>query len=355
MLKFLEPKKYPIAGIDISNGSLKVMQLKKMNDHYVIQHYAHEPLAPNIMANKEIKNPQALADALYNLFSKSKIETRHVAFALSGNAVVTRVIQLDTSLHGREILSQIEAESDKYLPYPFDQLNLDYQILRPQSSRGPNLMDVQIAAVRSEYLQVFLDVMKLANLVPKIVEIESFSIERAFNLISHFLPNKGKNVKVALIDIGGQITTMHVFLNGEIIYSKEQNFGGGQLTEQIQRRYSLSYEEALSAQINQSLPDDYIHEILEPFKELIAQQIHRAIQLYYSSEQESLIDYIALAGGTVNVMGLDESISQLTSTKTYIVNPCVDMVLEPNLNLSDIALEGPKLLICTGLAMRGIE
>ena len=72
-------------------------------------------------------------------------------------------------------------------------------------------------------------------------------MERAFRLIREQLDDQRDQV-VAIVDIGSTMTTLSVLVDGKTIYTREQLFGGRQLTEEIQRRYGLSEEEAGACQ-----------------------------------------------------------------------------------------------------------
>lgn len=343
-----------LVGVDISNSSIKAMELMKDNNQYSIQAYGNVMLPPNAVVDKNIKDVKVVADALSTLLNSSKFSTQNVAVALSGASVITRVIQIDANLKENEILDQISLEADRYIPYPLEEVNLDFQILGP-SKKNSQLMDVMLAAARIETIDAYLEALNMAGLKVKIVEVESFSLERAFSLITDKLPNQGVNQRIALLDIGGATTTLSVFHNQDVIYNRDQGFGGRQLTEEIQRRYSLSIKEALAAQKLGGLPEEYVTEVLEPFRETVAQQINRALEFYYSSEQHGELDYIALVGGTASIPDLDEAVYQRTTIKTIVANPISEMLIGSNVKSDLIINDGPSLMLCCGLAMRSFD
>ena len=79
------------------------------------------------------------------------------------------------------------------------------------------------------------------------------------------------------------MTSLSVIENDELIYTREQAFGGKQLTEEIMRRYGLAYEEAGRLKKVGGLPENYVPEVLDPFKETMAQQVSRFLQFFYTS------------------------------------------------------------------------
>ncbi|MCW8982819.1 MAG: pilus assembly protein PilM, partial [Gammaproteobacteria bacterium] len=134
-----------------------------------------------------------------------------------------------------------------------------------------------------------------------------------------------------------------------------QTFGGKQLTEDIQRRYGLSYEEAGMAKRQGGLPDDYQMEVLEPFKRMMVQQVGRALQFFYSSSQYSSVDHIVLAGGSSSIEGIAELIAEQEGVPTTIANPFANMSISSSIKTQVLANDAPALMIACGLALRSYD
>jgi type IV pilus assembly protein PilM len=190
---------------------------------------------------------------------------------------------------------------------------------------------------------------------PAVVDIEAHAMKRAFELIKPQLGNNPEDLVVAIIDIGATMTTLSVLADDRSIYTREQLFGGKQLTEEIQRRYSLSFEEAGLAKKQGGLPDDYEEEVLQPFKEAVLQQVTRSLQFFFSSSQYDDVDYIVLAGGTASIDGLGDMIENKLGTPTLIANPFVDMALANKVDADALANDAPAMMIACGLAMRSFD
>ena len=182
-----------------------------------------------------------------------------------------------------------------------------------------------------------------------------YALERAFSTSKTQLPDDSDDQVVALVDIGASLTTLSNMHQGKSIYTREQVFGGAQLTEEIMRRYGLSFEEAGLAKKQGGLPDDYEPEVLEPFKESILQQVSRALQFFYSSSQFGDVDHIVLAGGCAVIDGLDELIEERLGHSVSIANPFADMSLSPKVNAQALAKDAPSMMIATGLALRSFD
>lgn len=228
---------------------------------------------------------------------------------------------------------------------------MDFEVIGPSES-DPDRVDVLLAASRGENVDVRVGASDLGGLTCKIVDVEAFALENAFSLLAKELPTGGVGEAIALVDIGATMTTLSVLSDLKIVYAREQVFGGKQLTEEIQRRYGLTYEEAGLAKRQGGLPDNYGPEVLQPFKESMAQQINRALQFFYSSSQVGQVDRIVLAGGCASIPGADEMIAEKTGVEISIANPFQNMSLSSKVRGQALTNDAPSLMIACGLAMR---
>jgi type IV pilus assembly protein PilM len=267
--------------------------------------------------------------------------------------VITKTVEMNAGLNADEMDFQIRAEADQYIPYPLEEVALDWELAGP-SDKSPDMVNVLLAACRSETVERRKDSVEIAGYEVAKVDVEAFCTERAFALLEAQVA--GENVEtVAVLDIGATMTTLSVMHNGKSIYTREQLFGGRQLTEDIMRRYGLSEDDAQRAKLEGGVPDDYESEILGPFREAVVQQVSRSLQFFYSSSQFNDVDSIILAGGTSSIPGLAEQVQDTIGTPTVVANPFVSMTLSQKVNATWLANDAPSLMIAAGLAMRSFD
>jgi type IV pilus assembly protein PilM len=349
-------KRPPLLGLDISTTAVKLLELSKSGSRYRVESYAAVPLPPNSVIEKNIADVEGVAEAIKGAVKRSGTRTKHAVVAVAGSAVITKVISMPASLSEEEMESQIEVEADQYIPYPLEEVNLDFEVLgKDPEEEDSDLVDVLLAASRSENVDVRVDALELASLTAKVVDVEAYAMENAFGLIADQMPDAGVGRTIAVVDIGATMTTLNVLHNLKTIYTREQVFGGKQLTEEIQRRYGLSYEEAGMAKRQGGLPDDYVPEVLEPFKEAMAQQVSRSLQFFFSSSQYNEVDQIVLAGGSSSISGVDALIEQQLGVPTMVANPFKNMSIAPRIKAQVLAQDAPALMIACGLALRTFD
>lgn len=354
MFGIFSRKNLDIVGIDISSDAVKVLELAKEAQQYRVMSYAVAALPAGTIVDKEVKHPELLVTSIQDALSKAQTQAKLAAISLPDSLVITKVIQLDSSLSDEEIENQIAVEADKYIPYPLEEVSLDFTVLGPVSNKE-NLADVLLAASRRTNVDSRVEALAEAGLTTKIVDVESYAIERACQLIIHQLPNRGLDQTIAVIDFGSQVTHLIILQNMQAIFARHETFGGKQLTEAIQRHYGLNYAEAGLAKKTGNLPEDYIQEVLNPFKKLAIVQVRRALQFFFSSHQEDKIHHIILAGGTVKIPGLAEEIEQQIGISTLIANPFEEMLIAPHVNQERLKEDASALMVCCGLALRKFQ
>jgi type IV pilus assembly protein PilM len=351
---FFKPKKPPVVGLDISSTAIKLLELGKSGDRLRVESYAVEPLPPNSVIEKNIADVEAVGEAIKRAAKRSGSRTKSAAAAVAGSAVITKTIAMPAALSEEDMEQQIQLEADQYIPYPLEEVNLDFEVLGP-TENDPERVDVLLAASRSENVDVRVAAIELAGLKAKIIDVEAYAMENAFSMLAPQLPEQGIDQTIAVVDVGATMTTLNVMHDLKTIYTREQVFGGKQLTEEIQRRYGLSYEEAGMAKRQGGLPDNYVPEVLEPFKDAMAQQVSRSLQFFFSSSHYSNVDHIVLAGGSAMIPGIDEMIADKLGVHTSIANPFTNMTLASRVKAQSLSNDAPALMIACGLAMRSFD
>lgn len=351
-MRLFSSKSRQLVGVDVSSTSVKLVELQKMQSTFRLKSYAIETLPQGLVVDKTIADTEAVGDIIYNLVKRAGLSTKQAATAVSGSAVITKIIDMDTNLSDIEREAQIRLDADQYIPYPLAEVNLDFEVLGP-SEVDPEKVQVLLAASRSENVEQRVDALAIGGFATKVIDIESHSIERAFNLMVDNLPNNPN--LVALVDIGHTQMTLFIANQGKFVYSREQLFGGAQLTEAIQARYGLTYEEATTYKREQSLPDDYYSEVLSPFMENIIQQITRSLQFYYSSSQFNNVDHIVLCGGSASIPGLVNMVQNKLGILVSIANPFVNMSIDSRIDNDQLTTDAPSLMAACGLALRSFD
>ncbi|MCB1842430.1 MAG: pilus assembly protein PilM [Halioglobus sp.] len=343
----------PVLGIDISSTTVKLLELSHTQGQYRVESYAVSSLPQDAVIEKNVNDVDGVANAVRTVVAQSRTKLKNVAVAVAGSSVITKMIDMPEGLSDDDMETQLTLEADQYIPYPLEEVAIDFEIQGPSPEREGQV-EVLLAACRRETIDARVEAIEAAELTPKIMDVEAYAMERAFFLLQSQLDLSDQST-VAVVDIGATMTTLSVLHNGQTIYTREQLFGGKQLTDEIMRRYGLPLEEAGLAKKQGGLPDDYEPEVLDPFKDAVVQQVARSLQFFFSSSQYNDVDQIILAGGVASMDGLEELVQEKLGTPTAVANPFASMSISSRVNAVALSSDAPAMMIACGLALRSFD
>lgn len=353
-MSWFNQKQNAVLGIDISTAAVKLLEISKIGTRYRVESYAVAPLPQEAFVDKHIANIDIVAEAVKAAVNQSGTRLKQACVAVSGSTVMSKVITVPASLSEMEIEDQVMDEATQYVPYALDEVSLDFEVQKINDN-NPDLLDVLLVASRKENVNDRIEVLNKAGLKAKIVDVEAFAMENAFKLVVDQIDGFGPEKTIAVADVGATMTTLNVIYDGHAVYTREQGFGGKQLTEEIQRRYGFSYEEAGLAKKRGGLPERYVVDVLEPFKKAMAQQISRAMQFFISSSANRTVDSIILAGGCASIPGVVNLVEQTLGITTYLANPFINMALSNRVKPQNLSADAPALMLACGLALRSFD
>ncbi len=339
-------------GLDISSSSVKLVELSRDKaGNLVLDRCAIEPLERGWITDGNVEKFDEVAEAVRRLVKKSGTRTKEVAMALPASAVITKKIVLPGGLTESELEIQVESEASQYIPFSLDEVSLDFCVVGPSATSSGDV-EVLFAASRKEKVQDRQGLAEAAGLKPIVVDVESYASRLATARLIENFPNKGVDIIVALFQVGALTTSMQVIKNDEVLYERDQAFGGAQLTQLIVRQYGFSPEEAESKKCSGDLPEDYESGVLKPFVESMAQEIGRALQFFFTSTPHHKVDYVMLAGGSSALPGLTESVTRHTTFASMRADPFQGMTIGENVREKKIRREAASYLTSCGLALR---
>jgi type IV pilus assembly protein PilM len=349
---FFSRQPAPLLGLDISSSSVKLVELNRDGaGNLVLERCAIEPLDRGWITDGNVEKFDEVAEAVRRVVKKSGTRTKNVAMALPPSAVITKKIILPGGMSEAELEIQVESEANQYIPFSLDEVSLDFCVVGPSTTSAGDV-EVLIAASRKEKVQDRQGLAEAAGLKPVVIDVESYASRLATTRLIENLPNKGADTMVALFEIGAYTASMQVLRNNEVLYDRDQAFGGAQLTQLIVRQYGFSMEEAEAKKRNGDLPDDYTSGVLKPFVDSMAQEIGRALQFFFTSTPYNRVDYVMVAGGSAALQGLTEAVTQHTSFACSLVDPFEGMELGSGIREKKMRREAPSYLTSCGLAMR---
>ena len=355
MIGQLFKKPQPLmVGIDIGSHSVKAVLLSQKETHYRLEAFAVEPMPKGAMAERTIQDIEAVGRVINKIRKKLPKNVSDAATAVSGQAVITKIIFMDVALTDAELESQIEIEADSLIPYPLDEVSLDFEKLDVNEA-DPSKVNVLLSAARTESVEARAGAVESGGFMPKVVDVEAYALSRNLELCYDLLPEDAPEKVVAFIDVGASMTLISVTQNGETLYTRDQVFGGEQYTNSIVSYYNKSFEDAELAKTSGDLPPNYTFEVLAPFQTSFLQQVRRAIQMFLTTSGKEQVDYIVLSGGTSLIAGLDKLLIDELGIHSVTMNPFEQMELAPSVDRESLEKQQAQLAVATGLALRSFS
>jgi type IV pilus assembly protein PilM len=345
----------PLIGLDITTSSIKIIEFTQSGKTYRAECYSAEPTPPNSINEKTIVDAEAVGEAIRRAVKRSGTKTQEVAIAISGDAAITKVIQMPRNLTENELEGQVEIQADQYIPFPMEEVSFDFEVMGP-SANDPDMNDVLLVATRTENVEQRQAAVAAAGLNARVVDVEAFALENACLLLAHQMPDAGHDHLIAVVDFGASNTTFSVLQDMRVIYTRDFSFGGQQLTEEIMRTYGLSLEDAGRAKKEGGLPSNFQPEVLDPFIDDMTQQVSRSLQFFLASgggrEQP---DQILVCGGCANIPGVADVIASKVGIPTEIGDPLGHMKISSKARSQGVRKDATALLTACGLALRSFD
>lgn len=335
-------------GIDISPSAIKLIELSRNGQRFQIDAIAIEPIPDGAVQNRNPADLDQVCAALRRAVKASGTGLRTAAVAVPTSSVITRTMPMPAPFGEDEIEASIQIEASQYIPFPLEEIYLDFQS-RGLPAKGGDTQEVMLVASRKENVDLREEVLREAGLKAAIVDVEAYALENAFALLGR------PAGPTALVDIGAAITTLYVVQDQSVVFAREQPFGGNQLTQAIADTYGLSRERAELAKRSGELSEDYPNTILAPFKQTAAEQIGNALQFFFSSSHYNAVANVVLVGGGAMVSGIDQVVSELLGIPAVVGNPFEQMGSGSRVNRRSLLRDAPLFAVACGLALRSFD
>ncbi len=123
------PRSKSLIGLDITTSSIKLLELVQSGKTQRAECYAAEATPPNSINEKNIVDADAVGDAIRRAVKRSGSKAQEVAIAISGDAAITKVIQMPANLSENDLEGQVEIQADQYIPFPMEEVSFDFEVM----------------------------------------------------------------------------------------------------------------------------------------------------------------------------------------------------------------------------------
>jgi len=331
-LKLPGARPAPLLGVDISAGAIRLIALAKSGKQCQVAHYVCEPLPYGALRDGSIVQFEQVVDALRTALKKSGCRTRNVALAMPSAAVITKTISLPDSLSEDELERQVQAEASQSLPFSLDEISLDFGVLGPSSNK-PGSVDLCLVAARKEKIDERLALAEAAGLKASVMDIDSHAARTALaSIIARECVDATQ--AIALFQIGAESSSFSVLQQEVLLYEREASISSQKLEQDLARAGAAPQA------------------LLDAFHDQAAQEVARALQLFFNASAHQRIDHLYLAGSSAHVAGLPAILAQKIGFTVTLANPFSGMSVAPAIDEAMLQADASACLVAAGLAMR---
>jgi type IV pilus assembly protein PilM len=351
-------KKKDVIAVDIGTSSIKLVELSKKRKAphdklYQLKNLALTPLPPDTIVEDEIRRPEILVNTLVELFTGNKIENKNIITSLSGRSVIVKKIRLPR-MEEDELADSIQWEAEQFIPFDINDVDLDFQIINYTDTEPPE-MDVLLVAVKKERILQIMDIIREANLIPAIMDVDVFTIENQHELNY----DSDEENCVVLMDIGAETMNINIIKRGYSVFTRDASFGGNQYTKLIQHELELDFQSAEALKLGEEV-EGISPQLITPlqksfFEDLIA-EIQKSFDYFRTTNEEGNISKIYLSGGSAKLNGITSFLGEQLELDVEITNPFKKIYIDENMfNLDYINYISPMMSVGVGLALRRVN
>ncbi|WP_299978564.1 type IV pilus assembly protein PilM [Desulfobacula sp.] len=346
-------KKDHLVGLDIGSSFIKVAELKITGKGPVLHKFGYTRIAPGTIVEGRVMDMESLADNIQALFKSQKIREKNVAISTGGHSVVIKTINTSTRPE-KELHDTIYSEAEQYIPYDIDDVNIDYQVLG-ESEFSSDQINVLLVAVKKNLVAEYIDLIHLAGLNPKIIDVDTFALQNAYER----LPYENREKTTLLIDVGASKTSLNILKENSSLMMRDNVSGTNQILEKICDEFDITVDEAEQAvggKTNDIVSQDRIQEISLRVAQSWCSEICEVVDTYVTSTNDAKVEKIILSGGGVFIEGFRECLLSELDADVSIINPFEGLIVnEKKFSDSFITQAGPLASIAIGLALRRID
>ncbi|NBT59322.1 type IV pilus assembly protein PilM [bacterium] len=353
-MRFLDTLlKKQLVGLDIGISGIKAIEVSSEKAPRLLA-YNRIPLNwDTISVEGEVKDRNALIQALKKLFAVGNFSSKNVSVSAFGRSIISKRISIPVMTE-EELDHQLYWEAEQYIPFNTDEVNLDFAILGPntQTLAQEPKMDVLLVAAKKDFIKFLQSLIKEAGLNPVVIDTQAFALGNVFEFNYHsWLREQGCSTSV-LIDFGASSTKISVVEGQQTTFNRDIQLCGTRCTEMIMEQLGVTVEDAERLKIEKAF-DPTVTPILVEFSNMLADEILKTIDFFLSQATQQSIDAVFTCGGGVNLSGLNQVLKDKLPAPVYLLNP-LKHIIGTGRQVNQIALQEIAYLgaVAAGLSLR---
>jgi type IV pilus assembly protein PilM len=372
-------------GLEVGTSAIKIVELRA-GAPPSLRALAIRPTPPGTIQDGQVIEPQAIAAEIKAGLAEAKIRNKYVVTSVANQAQINRIIQMP-KMSLKELDEAIKWEAERYIPFPIDEVVLDYDVLdNPDDLPADAQMEVMIAAAQHEVIARNVEVIKLAGLEPVVIDVKPFAALRALrgSLLGEHLTKgtlsggtftESGEVGVVL-EIGASNSTITLVRGERVLMNRNINVSGDDFSVAIQKAFGLDFNTAEDVKLNYAtatIPTEDEEDLLDfdvnreryspakifdairtPLLDLTT-EIRRSLEFYRVQSGDINVDRMFLAGGGAKLRGLADAIGDTLGFRVELGDPWLAVSFDDSsFDAAYLRSTAAELTVPLGLAIRGV-
>jgi len=339
-----------VLGLDIGTRVVKLVEVHRSRKQLQLAYVGCCPLPQGFITEKEIQQPEELANAIMTLYRNSNSKTTNVSLGVAGKSVITKQISLN-SMTDQELEKLIPIEAEPYIPFPMEDVNLDFVIIGDTPDK-PGFMEVLLVAVKKDFLGQYIDLVTSLNLTPVVVDVDCYALEVMFD---YCYPDVEEET-VALINVGASLTNINILISGRSHFVRDVPLGGDLVTQDIMRLFNVDFIQAENikrgAKLGNISPTN-LQVLIARNVDLLVSELKKTLEFFATNISRRSVESIFLSGGGAAIYGFSDALESQTGLPVSMVDPFRLVSVDPKQFDSEyLTSVGPSMAVAFGLSMR---
>lgn len=320
----------PFFGLDISDESLKFIELVDTQNGVRIGRHGERTIPPDVIDSGKIKNPKRIEEILIKL--RTEVGMKSVRVSLPEEQVYLFKLRLE-KLGLENIRESIELALEEHIPLQAPDAIFDYELI----NQDKQSLELQVAAIPKNVIESYLTIFENAQ-----IKVQSFELEA--QAISRAVVKNGDLETYMIVDFGEKRTGIFIVSRGVVMFTSTLDVGGMMLNDMIAKNFKVSFEEAEKMKrkygLLRSTENKEIFSVLLNSVSVLRDEIVKHF-LYWNTHKDEegksnpLIKKIILCGGDSNLVGLSDYLSISIKTEVEMANVWVN-IFDPKNHIPEI-------------------
>ncbi len=373
-----------VAGLDVGSYQVKAVELRKTGGRLELAHVGVADVFPggdeSAGANSDIF--QMKVSAIRRAMEKANITAKHTVSAVSGESIIVRYIQLP-EMPEAELKNALRWEAEEYIPFSIDEVNLDSEILGPSST--PGKVDVLLVSARKDLVNEHVQLLRAADLIPLIVDVEGFAFLNCFEY--NYKPSPDDCI--CLVHLGADVTNINIYVSNSSRFSRDIGIAGSGITHAVAQKCQIpiakaeelkcavgatppqydeeeageselistirgTVERITGSELGEDTPESSAARAIQNVLTQLVGEIRRSIQFFEGQAGGTTVQKVIIGGGSSRLRNLTPFLESELDIPVELFDPLRSISVGREVDQNVLNAHGAQLGAPIGLAIRKV-